>query len=114
MTPHLATAPATRATVHEPSAWLRQQLATTRRGITTGTTSACHPGRPLIVAAWDPNHAWCRHCATTAPPPPNEHACDRCGLATPTTTGILAAATPRLTLAAGLCRRCLKREAPSR
>lgn len=103
---------------HEPSAWLRDVVATITRRAATGSLRRCRhlTGPAGAVALWEPSRIVCDACFPILVDGSDaDRTCDRCGavvdrihpfrLPVPTAVGLVV-------LCGGLCPDCLLREAP--
>jgi hypothetical protein len=96
--------------------WLRPHVQALTRALAadTGCPHAWDGPQILHAAVWAPGRVVCSHCVhTLAPPPGEDHTCDRCRQAHPVIHSGAAAAGPVL-LAFGICRPCLNATNPGR
>ena len=97
---------------HEPSFWLRWQLASLDTDLVSGDLTYCGHEGPHLVALWHSDRAVCVSCAGgeldlsgTA----EDCRCDRCGeYADPIEVCLVGA--PRFLVSFGLCGNCAARE----
>lgn len=99
---------------HEPSLWLRNEIAAVRQAAVNGTMISCGHGDYgfLTVELWQPDRAWCEACFPSAKLPDDwdeAHCCDRCHRSTERIRS-LACDLGGLILVFGLCPDCRDRE----
>jgi hypothetical protein len=99
---------------HEPSWWLRRELAAIDRAAINGRLGSCRHARRsrvTVVALWDPGTLWCLPCGSSALTLDGEadRQCDRCLEVVDRITAITVVSRNTMVMF-GLCPPCRIRE----